>query len=72
MLRGVGRTGPFCQTLRVSEVHRSSHTSPSPSPKSSLKGRSCSAPDIPQPPECRKRGIRDAYLRPGRVLGSQA
>lgn len=57
---------------RVSEVHRALHTSPSPSPKSSLKGRSGNAPGISQPPECRKRGTRDAYLRPGRVLGSQA
>lgn len=42
---------------RVSEVHRALHTSPSPSPKSSLKGRSGSAPVISQPPECRKRGL---------------
>lgn len=40
----------------VSEVHRALHTSPSPSPKSSLKGRSGNAPGISQPPECRKRG----------------
>lgn len=71
MLRGVGRAGPFCQTPSFRSTPRSAHFT-LPIPKKFFKRslRQCpghlAATRVPQA------GTRDVYLRPGRVLGSQA
>lgn len=69
MLRGVGRAGPFCQTLSFRSTPRFAHFT-LPIPKKFFKRslRQCpghlAATRVPQA------GTRDVYLRPGRVLGS--